>query len=110
MQYSQETRTVIKMINIENYNSEIIRICRKYNVKLLAVFGSALSEDFTESSDIDFLLELDKAKDGIKRYMNIKFELENLFNRSVDLIMPKAIRNNRIKNYIFSNIRDVYEA
>jgi len=98
------------MINIEEYNDEIIKICRKYNVKRLAVFGGALSEDFSDSSDIDFLLELDKAKDGIKRYMNIKFELEDLFNRPVDLIMPRAIKNSRIKYYIFSNIRDIYEA
>ena len=99
------------MIKIDKYNSEIIKICRKYNVKRLAVFGSALSrDDFTDSSDIDFLIELDKAKDGMKRYMNIKFELEDLFDRSVDLIMPKAIKNSRIKHYIFSNIRNVYEA
>ena len=98
------------MIDIERYNSELIKICRKYNVKRLAVFGSALSEDFTDRSDIDFLLELDKAEGGITRYMNIKFELENLFDRSVDLIMPKAIKNNRIKPYICSNSRDIYEA
>lgn len=98
------------MINLDIYRSEIIRICRKYNVKRLAIFGSAVSDDFKDSSDIDFLLELDKAKDGLKRYMNIKFELEDLFNRSVDIIMPKAIKNNRIKDYIFSNIKDVYEA
>lgn len=98
------------MINIENYKSEISKICRKYNVKRLAVFGSALSDEFSDSSDIDFLLELDKAKDGVIRYMNIKFELEKLFKRSVDLVMPKAIKNNRIKSYIYSNVRDIYEA
>lgn len=33
--------------------------------------------------------------------MNIKFELETLFNRSVDIVMPKAIKNGLIKTYIF---------
>jgi predicted nucleotidyltransferase len=40
--------------------------------------------------------------------MNVKFELEELFSRPVDLVMPKAIKNNRIKEYIFSNIKTVY--
>lgn len=98
------------MFKFENYQNEINSICQKYHVKSLTVFGSALSDSFNDSSDIDFLIELDSADNGIKRYMNIKFELEKLFARSVDLVMPKAIKNNRIKNYIFSNIREIYAA
>ena len=98
------------MFKFENYQNEINGICQKYHVKSLTVFGSALSDNFNDSSDIDFLIELDSADNGIKRYMNIKFELEKLFACSVDLVMPKAIKNNRIKNYIFSNIREIYAA
>ncbi len=96
------------MIIIENYQQKIINICQKYRVKSLSIFGSALTEHFNESSDIDFLIELDGASDGIKRYMNVKFELEELFARAVDLVMPKAIKNSRIKEYIFSKIETVY--
>ena len=98
------------MFEFENYQNEINSICQKYHVKSLTVFGSALSDNFNKSSDIDFLIELDNADNGINRYMNIKFELEKLFKRPVDLIMPNAIKNNRIKNYIFSNIREIYAA
>ncbi len=98
------------MFKFEKYQDEINRICEKYHVKSLIVFGSALSNDFNESSDIDFLIELDNAENGINRYMNVKFELEKLFTRSVDLVMPKAIKNDRIKNYIYSNIREIYAA
>ncbi len=98
------------MIDFKNYQSEINRICRKHRVKSLTVFGGALSDQFNESSDIDFLLELETAEGGIKKYMNIKFELEKLFTRSVDLIMPKAIKNKRLKDSIFSNTRNLYEA
>jgi len=96
------------MITIENYQQKIINICQKYHVKSLSIFGSALTEHFNESSDVDFLIELEGASDGIKRYMNVKFELEELFARPVDLVMPKAIKNSRIKKYIFSNIKTVY--
>ncbi|MCI5130176.1 MAG: hypothetical protein D3904_01345 [Candidatus Electrothrix sp. EH2] len=98
------------MIILEKYQQQINGICRKYQVRSLRIFGSALTEDFSDSSDIDFLIELDGAGGGIKRYMNVKFELEDLFARRVDLVMPKAIRNNRIREYIFANIRTVYAA
>ncbi|MCK5685279.1 nucleotidyltransferase domain-containing protein [bacterium] len=98
------------MFKFEKYQDEINRICEKYHVKSLIVFGSALSNDFNESSDIDFLIEFDNAVNGINRYMNVKFELEKLFTRAVDLVMPKAIKNERIRNYIYSNIREIYAA
>jgi len=98
------------MFNFNDFQSEIESICRKYRVKSLGAFGSALTDDFNENSDIDFLIELDSAKNGIVRYMNIKFELETLLKCSVDLIMPKAIKNNRIKNYILSDVRNIYAA
>lgn len=98
------------MIDLEKYQNEINRICQKNHVKRLTAFGSVLSKQFNEASDIDFLLELETAKGGMIRYMNIKFELENLFARPVDLVMPKAITNQRLKNYMFANTREVYAA
>ena len=98
------------MIDFEKYQLDIRRICEKYRVKNLSVFGSATSEQFHDKSDIDFLLELDGTQNGIKRYMNIKFELEDLFSRPVDLVMPRAIKNRRIKEYIFSETRKLYAA
>lgn len=98
------------MIDFKKYQNEINKICRKNDVKRLTAFGSVLSGQFNESSDIDFLLELETTKGGIVKYMNIKFELENLFARPVDLVMPKAVTNQRLKDYIFSNTREIYAA
>jgi predicted nucleotidyltransferase len=98
------------MFPFEEYKDKIQRICRKYHAKSLVAFGSAISDEFDDSSDIDFLLELADAKNGLSRYMNIKFELETLFNRPVDIVMPKAIKNRLIKDYIFSNTRKIYAA
>lgn len=98
------------MFDFAGFKNEIESVCRKYRVKSLGVFGSALSEDFNENSDIDFLIELDSAKNGIVRYMNVKYELEALLKCPVDLVMPKAIKNNRIKNYILSDVRYIYAA
>ena len=98
------------MLDFERYQEQISSICKKYQVRNLTAFGSALSDNFNEHSDIDFLIEFKAPQGGITRYMSIKFELEALFNRSVDLVMPRAIKNKRIKEYIFSNIRKLYAA
>ena len=46
------------MIDFKEYQNEINKICQKHHVKRLTAFGSALSDQFDESSDIDFLLEV----------------------------------------------------
>ncbi len=86
------------MHDFKKYQSEIDRICQKHDVKSLAVFGSSFTDQYNDDSDIDFLLELKTAKGGIKKYMGLKFELERLFSRSVDLVMPKALTNQRLQN------------
>lgn len=80
------------MLDFEKYQDRISSICKKYHVRSLIAFGSAVTEQFHEQSDIDFLIEFDGAQEGMKRYMNVKFELEALLARSVDLVMPKVIK------------------
>ncbi len=80
------------MLDFEKYQEQISSICKKYCLRNLTAFGSAVSENFNEQSDIDFLIEFDGAQEGMKRYMNVKFELEALLARSVDLVMPKVIK------------------
>ena len=47
---------------IEKNRDKLIELCKKYGVAELDVFGSAAAEDFDEqSSDIDFLVEFEKA-------------------------------------------------
>ena len=55
------------MIDFRKHQNEIDRICRKYDVKKLSIFGSALSDQCGEDSDIDFLLELTTNKGGRKK-------------------------------------------
>lgn len=97
------------MFKIEPYLSEIEKICKKYEAKSLVLFGSALTEKFNfESSDLDFLLELNSAENGFDNYFGIKEELEKLFNRPVDLVMPHAIKNPYLKESIYSKIKNCY--
>ncbi len=81
---------------IEQHRGELEVLCRKYHVRSLELIGSATNEGFDATrSDLDFLLEfLPDAPDRIfNGYFDLKFDLERLFERKVDLVMPRAIRN-----------------
>ena len=63
---------------------------RKFGVRRIGVFGSAARGDATEHSDLDFLVELERKT--FDAYMDLKFFLEELFGRSVDLVLADGIK------------------
>ena len=83
------------MMYLDNYILTIKDLCRQNNVKSLYVFGSVLSDRFNEGSDIDLIVEInsDDPIDYAERYFNLKFGLQELFKRPVDLLESKAILN-----------------
>ncbi|MDE5586038.1 MAG: nucleotidyltransferase domain-containing protein, partial [Muribaculaceae bacterium] len=78
--------------------------CRLYKVRSLAVFGSILTDRFNEHSDVDMLVDFEPMDyerfDYVSNFFNFRDALELLFNRKVDLIEEKALRN----KYFISNI------
>ena len=71
-------------------------ICRHRHVRRLDAFGSATNGDFDPaSSDIDFLVDFMPLPLGqtADRYFGMKQELEELFERKVDLVADRAIVN-----------------
>jgi predicted nucleotidyltransferase len=72
------------------------RLCARYPVRRLAVFGSAVTEDFDEqTSDLDFLVDFQALPEGARAdaFFDLKAALEELFQRPVDLVMRSAVRN-----------------
>lgn len=68
----------------------------------LYAFGSILTEKFNSQSDIDFIVSI-QSEDPIEyaeNYFDLKFELENIFKRKIDLLEQKAIRNKTFENLI----------
>jgi len=52
----------IAMIDIEKIKPEIERVCRRLPVKRLGLFGSALSQNFSQGSDVDVLVIFDSGE------------------------------------------------
>ena len=66
-------------------------IAARYGVKRLALFGSAARDELGASSDVDVLVEFDGPA-TFNAYMDLKFYLEDLLGRPVDLVTNKALR------------------
>lgn len=83
------------MNNLEAYKSEIERLCENHKVKRLYAFGSVLTDDFNKSSDIDLVVEFLNIpiEEYADNYFDLKFSLQDVFKRPVDLLEEQAIKN-----------------
>jgi uncharacterized protein len=98
---------------IEEKRKELEELCRRYHVKSLALFGSALRDDFDpERSDFDFAVEFDESMVGQR--FRIGFELsealEQLFHRRVDVVQVKNVRNPYVRRAIERELELLYAA
>jgi predicted nucleotidyltransferase len=73
----------------------IKKLCQRYYVAELFVFGSILSDKFNENSDIDLLIRFSGVvlEEYFDNYMDFKEELELLLKRNVDLLEMQALKN-----------------
>ena len=80
---------------IEKYQDQIQRLCKNHKVKSLYSFGSVNSERFTEKSDVDLIVdfEIEDPLEYTDNYFDLKFELERILSRSIDLLENKAVKN-----------------
>ena len=80
---------------LKDKRSEVAAACRRYGVERLDLFGSAVGGGFDpDRSDLDFVVSFEQRQppDLFDRYFGLKEDLEELFGRSVDLIMEGALR------------------
>ncbi len=81
---------------IKNNIPRIMKLCRKYRVQKLAIFGSATRKSFDPSaSDLDMIVEFKKMSpaEHAEKYFGLLADLEDLLKKPVDLIEPGPIRN-----------------
>lgn len=98
---------------IESHRTELAAICRARHVRTLEIFGSAVSGKFdSTSSDLDFLVEFLPLQDGehANAYFGLLEDLENLFQRRIDLVMTRAIRNRYFAEAIQKSRMRLYAA
>lgn len=78
-------------------------LCEKHNVEEMYLFGSVLTDKFSDTSDVDVLVQFGDVdlNNYFDNYMDFKEKLESILSRSVDIV-----ENQAIKNPIFRKILD----
>ena len=90
---------------IQKHIKEIQKLCNKYYVTELYVFGSILNDKFSKDSDVDFLVKFAGVdpKEYFDNYMDLKENLEKVLSRQVDLVETQTLKNPILKRSINRN-------
>lgn len=92
------------------HKKELQKLCERHQVKTLYAFGSVLGTDFHKSSDLDLVVDFKdlNVQDYVNNYYDFKFSLQELFERPIDLLEEKAIKNPYFKQVVDATKTLVY--
>jgi len=79
------------MKSIKDIKNMVIPILRKHHISRAGIFGSFATNQYTEKSDIDILVQLEK-NISLLEFVGIQLELEDVLQRKVDLVAYQAIK------------------
>ena len=97
---------------LKPFEKEIQEFCERWKVIKLELFGSALRDDFSTASDLDFLVTFaDDAKWSLFDFYEMQDELAEILNRKVDLFTRRSVEqssNPYRKQEILKNAKSIY--
>lgn len=97
---------------LDNYIKSIKGLCENHKVRHLFAFGSVLTDNFKSDSDIDLLVDInsDDPIDYAENYFDLKFKLEDLLKRPIDLLEERGLKNSYLIQSINDSKKVIYEA
>ena len=98
------------MNRLSVYKDQINELCVSHKVKSLYAFGSVLTSDIDTNSDIDLIVDFKDVdvNDYVDNYFDLKFSLQDIFNRPIDLLEEQAIKNPYFKQVVNQTKELVY--
>lgn len=84
-------------------------MCRKYHIRRLSVFGSALRGDFGPASDIDLLVEFEPEHIPGLAFFRIEEEMSVLFGKKIDLNTAEFL-SRYFRDEVLHQAETIYEA
>ena len=96
---------------IEHNREKLKKICIKNQVAELYVFGSALTNDFSDQSDLDFAYVLKEDLSPIEygdAFFGLMEDLERLFDRKIDLVSYRVVKNPIFKQELDRTKKSLY--
>jgi predicted nucleotidyltransferase len=82
--------------SIQAYLPQVIELLVKHKIRSAYVFGSVLTDNFNEQSDVDFLVNLLDGLDPVdagEHLWDLEYELGDLLHRKIDLLTERSLKN-----------------
>ena len=96
---------------IDRFRDEIQRCCSQLKVARLDLFGSGTTDEFSNESDLDFLVSfLPGQADLLGKFLALKEQLERTLKRRVDLVSSKSVKNPFFQETIERTRKNVFAA
>lgn len=98
---------------LENQLQELKKLCESLKVKRLYAIGSAIKDNFTDDSDLDFLLTFDdniSIEEYTSNYFTLHYKLRDIFKREIDIITERTLSNPYLIDSINETKQLIYEA
>lgn len=92
---------------------KIRALCQSHNVESISLFGSAAKNNLKADSDLDFLVRFSnniELLDYADNYFNLQEQLQALFNRQIDLISERSLKNPILIQEINNSKISLYES
>ncbi len=81
-------------------------LAKNYFVKEIGIFGSWITREQKQTSDLDILVSFEKSHKDFFNFIRLKYFLEDLLKLEVDLVMKDAIKP-RLKHRILKEVKYV---
>jgi uncharacterized protein len=92
----------------------IAEFCRKWQIKELSLFGSALGDEFRPDSDVDLLVTFQDPHRSFGAWgselQDMQNELEVMFGRKVDFVEKRLVKNPFRRHQILTTRQVIYAA
>lgn len=94
---------------IKASSTQIAEFCQRWHITEFALFGSILRDDFRPDSDIDVLVTFSfDSSWSLFDWVDMKDELETLFDRRVDIADKEGLKNPYRRHEILQTHQVIY--
>jgi len=92
----------------QDINTAIIKYLHPYNPERIGIFGSYARQEDTDASDIDILVSF-RDTPSLLDLARIHRELSSALGKKVDVVTESALRNKKLRQYIYNDLQIIFE-
>ncbi len=101
---------ILQLVEMQVDGPSLAEVCRRYGVKELCLFGSAVRGEMRPESDIDIMVEFEPGvRIGLIKFESLVEELEQLTGRGVDLVTKRGLKP-WIRRHVLKDARVIHAA